>query len=130
MAPRHTGPAAHPSSAFSDVPDSDAPAPLNAFTAGMMPKNLTPVVHADSETAPRTYEGLEATLRTWWSATIESVRGTPQYEQLTPAMFGHVISTRMSSTPSGTTTPCARPPPILLPCTTPSDTVTITGPPI
>ena len=63
------------------------------FSPARMPKGLRPVVHAESETAPRTQEALQAMLTAWIDSTLELLRGTPQYEPVSSALWKYATTT-------------------------------------
>ena len=58
-----------------------------------MPKNIAPIVPAESDTAPRTLDELDSTLRTWIDSVLGDIQGAPQYEAVSAALWKYLIRT-------------------------------------
>ena len=87
-----------PAYSFSSTGSAPAPAassspPETVFSLYVMPKAMAPIVHAESETAPRTQEALQAVLHTWIESVSERLRGSPQWEQAISALWRYVNKT-------------------------------------
>lgn len=87
-----------PAFSFSSSASASAPGPAaspleSLFSPLEMPKGLAPIVHAESEAAPRTYEALQAMLTAWIQGVLDRLRGTSQWEQASTALWRYVNKT-------------------------------------
>ena len=65
----------------------------NLFSLAKMPKGLRPIIHAESEHAPRTPEALEAMLHAWVDSTLDPLRGSLRFESASDALRKYVTAT-------------------------------------